>query len=86
MAPELEVQVCNHCREGFIGPRTISCPECQTRAVLTDGNLRKKIVRLHKDDPAFSIVKSWDQDEQNIWLVRRMVQLLTFGRQKGKHV
>ena len=81
MEPEdLELQICNHCREAFIGPPTISCPECQTRAVLTDGHLRKKIVTLNQTAPAYEIVKQWAAEDHDDWLVRRMVDILTYKR------
>jgi hypothetical protein len=82
MAHELELQICNHCREAFIGPVTISCPECQTKAVLTDARLRRRIVELNKNSSAFPIVQEWDAKERDAWLVRRMVDILTYARKE----
>jgi hypothetical protein len=80
MARDFELQVCNHCREAFIGPPTVSCPECQTRAVLTDGKLRRRIINRNKINPAYEIVKKWDAADLDNWLVRRMVDILTYQR------
>lgn len=78
----LALQICNHCREAFIGPPTVSCPECQTRAVLTDVRLRQRIVKLNQAAPAYEIVKQWAAEDYDNWLVKRMVDILTY-RRKG---